>query len=670
MSTSAINKPQAVVKQYNGAPTIFVNNEPVPGVGFWRGVDHDERYLADFAKVGVKIVWFTVSMPQYWKAPGVYDYSELDAAWERMFTAMPTGWFIPRLMIYPPTWWTNANPGELRLTEEGKPYEGVPDEYLNGQLLPSPSSRKWRDDVCGFIRAYITHHENSPYAARIIGYHLSSEQSEEWFYWGGPSIDYHPAAQADFRHYLAGVYDDDAALQRAWHQPDASLANAQIPSYQQRRGPAAGDFFSPTSQQNVVDYYHYKHNLIVEMITEYAGLAKQLSGRRALVGIFYGYQLQPIPRGQLDSGHYALRKLLSSPDVDYLSSPTCYTGRELGTGYSYFMSPQYSLRLHDKLWIDENDIRTHVPAPGNQGFGKTATLPETIAMQRRELANALCNGAAFWWMDQGGGWYDDPALLAELGRLREIAVKAASCNRASAAEIAVVLDERSVMWRGSGKGLQSYQGIVDIGHIGAPVDFLLLEDLAEARPYRLYLMKYCYRINRRLLELVHRLKRNGSWIVWVDRPGWVDEDLQTIGPANMEAFTNLLLWPDENSIVEPDPELSERIGCPVRTFEEWTSVFSPDVPSDELLRRICHAASVHLYLETGDVVYADRSFIAVHTQTAGTKRLYLPSHSNLYDLVNNQQIVKGNNAVDLTMGARETALFFRGSAEEWQGIAH
>ena len=597
---SSGDRPQCEIRTYNGAPTIFVDGDPVPGVGFWRALEHNERFLADFTRIGVGIVWFSVDMDS-WKAPGVYDFGALDAAWERMLQVLPSGYFIPRIMLRPPAWWTTANPSELRLCEDGNPYQGTADEYLQGQVLPSPTSRIWRNDTLAFLNAFLQHHEDSHFARQIIGYHLSNEQSEEWFYWGGPHIDYHTANEAGFRRHLRGTYPDVDSLRRAWNKPDISLETVRLPSIHERRTPAAGDFFSPTTQQNVVDFYRYHHELMVEVIGEFAAEVKRITARRALVGVFYGYQLQDIPRGQLDSGHYALQKLLESPDVDYLSSPTCYNGRELGTGYSYFMAPAASVRLHGKLWIDENDIRTHVPAPHNEGFGKTTTLRNSISIQRRQLANALCNGAAFWWMDQGGGWYDDPALLAEFGRLNEIAVKAMRCNRSSAAEVAIVLDEGSVMWRGPHKGIQSHQGIPEIGHIGAPVDFILLEDLEQARPYRLYVFKYCYRINRSILEMINRVvKRDGCWAVWLDCPGWVNEDDRTIGAANVERLTGLEVVSSNGSVANADPELSDLLGCPVKQFGDWTSVYLQDLPSADQLRDLCRAAGVHLYLDTGD----------------------------------------------------------------------
>ncbi|NLV73988.1 MAG: hypothetical protein GXY52_04795 [Chloroflexi bacterium] len=648
-----MTKPFSEIKSYRGAPTIHVDGQPIAGSGFWRSLNADERYLADFHQLGVRLVWFSVGT-NYWLANGRYDFSSLDQAWERMLKAAPEAYFIPRLYLRPPDWWTNANPKELRMTENGEPYRGTPDEYLDGQVLPSSASTKWRDDTRAYIRAFIEHHEASPFAERIIGYHLSNEQSEEWFYWGGPDSDYNPQNVVRFRDYLETIYASDEALQEAWADPQVTLACTQLPRIADRRSPQEGEFFSPAAQQQVVDYYRYKHTNMVDIISDFTHLAKDLTDRRALVGVFYGYQLQSIPRGQLDSGHYALAKLLALDSVDYLSSPTCYAGRELGSGYSYFMSLQASVRLHGKLWIDENDIRTHVPAPSNEGFGKTLTLADTISMQRRELANALCNGAAYWWMDQGGGWYADPKLLQELGWLHNLMTKAMQGDRSSRAEVAVVIDEGSVMWRASRSRLQSHMGITEIGHLGAPVDFILLSDLEEARDYKLYYFKYCYRQNRALRAMIRRvLERSQGMAVWIDKPGWIDEDARTAGIDNAQQLTGLQIpGVREPGVREPG----------VR------SVWLQDLPDAAALRELCREAGVHIYVDSGDVVYADASFITVHSQEAGEKELTVLPGEQLTDVVRNCPLETADGVARLTMDASSTAIIYRGNRSAWNDL--
>ena len=649
-------KPRTEIRIHNNGPAIFVDGRQQVPLAFWRGPDHDYKFLEDFAKAGVRIVFFTVDL-KYWKGPGEYDFSGLDEIFSKTVKACPQVLMIPWMFLMPPRWWVDSNPSELRMREDLSAYQGSPDEYLRGQLLPSIASEKWRKDTLDFLDAYISHCEQGPFAEHIIGYHLSSEQSEEWFYWGGPEIDYNPANEASFRQWLGKKYGTDEALQDSWRNHAVFLNSAKIPSVKSRRSPAAGEFFSPETQKDVIDFYGYHHWKIVDTIRCFAALVKEKTGRRALVSVFYGYQLQSIPRGQLDSGHYALGELLRSKDIDMLSSPTCYTGRELGTGYSYFMSLAGSVKLHGKLWFDENDIRTHINVPGNDGYGKTKTLEETISMQWREFGNAVCNSVASWWMDQSGGWYNDPCLLEEIGRIFAAGRQALECDMSGSAEIAVVIDERSQHLRGPQAKFQSWHNIVDIGHIGAPVDFILLEDIPLARPYKVYFFKFCYRLNAGIMKMLERIvKTDDRWAVWLEQSCFFDEDARTVTHENAEAATGFSLTRALQAVNE-DADLSSRVGKPAKKLDKWTSVYLKDQPSADDLRTICREAGVHLYLETGDVVYANRSFLCVHANGGGEKKIKLPVKADVFDLISQKEIGKALQEFTVTMKPLSTVVF-------------
>ena len=59
----------------------------------------------------------------------------------------------------------------------------------------------------------------------------------------------------------------------------------------------------------------------------------QATAGRKLVMFFYGYVFEfgAIANGAGMSGHYALRQVLKSPDIDVLCSPISYFDRGLGT---------------------------------------------------------------------------------------------------------------------------------------------------------------------------------------------------------------------------------------------------------------------------------------------------------------------------------------------------
>ena len=117
-----------------------------------------------------------------------------------------------------------------------------------------------------------------------------------------------------------------------------------------------------------------------------------------------------------------------------------------------------------------------------------------------------------------------------------------------------------------------------------------------------------------------------------------------------------------------DAQRSSDLGVPVMSLGSWTSVYLPNLPDVDTLIRLCQAAGVHLYLETGDVVYADQSFLCLHAQTAGVKHIRLPQPGPLYDLDSGRELVMDGTVATLEMAAKQTTLLFRGSAEAWERL--
>ena len=123
---------------------------------------------------------------------------------------------------------------------------------------------------------------------------------------------------------------------------------------------------------------------------------------------------------RLDAGHLALERLLHCPDVDFLTAPSSYGFRPVGTGCSAFMSLTEAIKLHGKLWFNENDYRTHL-VPQKKGvfdYVDLKNLDESVAVQKRELAHTICLGTGMWWFDMGGGWYDTPEFMAGMWSAR------------------------------------------------------------------------------------------------------------------------------------------------------------------------------------------------------------------------------------------------------------
>ncbi len=71
---------------------------------------------------------------------------------------------------------------------------------------------------------------------------------------------------------------------------------------------------------------------------------------------------------------------------------------------------------------------------------------------------------------------------------------------------------------------------------------------------------------------------------------------------------------------------------------------------------------MHLYVDTGDVIYANRSLVAVVSSSLGVKRLCMPDGGHLTDALTGETIeLDAAHACELRMKRHETRLFWRES---------
>ena len=124
-----------------------------------------------------------------------------------------------------------------------------------------------------------------------------------------------------------------------------------------------GAFRDPVAERKVIDFDEFRNVDMADVVALLCQTVKQAAPRKLAVA-FYGYPFEVAP----GTGRYAVQRasragrLLKSPDVDVLCSPVSYLDRAAGGG-GYFMAPVDSVHLHGKLWLVEDDTRTHLSAP-------------------------------------------------------------------------------------------------------------------------------------------------------------------------------------------------------------------------------------------------------------------------------------------------------------------
>jgi hypothetical protein len=101
-----------------------------------------------------------------------------------------------------------------------------------------------------------------------------------------------------------------------------------------------------------------------------------------------------------------------------------------------------------------------------------------------------------------------------------------------------------------------------------------------------------------------------------------------------------------------------RPGLLVKEQDGWTSVYSsaPILPA-ALLRSIAQAAGCHMYTDAGDVVYADRNFLAIYSPNGGKRLVHLPHASRVLDLLEGRTLAEGASEFSIEMPANTARVF-------------
>jgi hypothetical protein len=718
----------AEIKPHNGAPTLFLNGRPTFAAISWVGAPETDRWaFAEQARrnadAGIHIYAFDVGKGREWAGPGTnpahpFDFSTVEARFGRVLEADPLALF--HLRVYLETghndWWEKAYPQECEVTSDGR---------LNGQSF---ASLVWRQQVKEFLRAYSGHVERIGLSHHILAYQVGTGHTGEWvkgessMYW--PCGDYSEPMRRHFRAWLRRKYRDDvSSLRTAWASPGASFESAEVPGAGAQLQAKKYSFRDPARERDVIDYYECLAELCADCLIDFCRTVKETTHGRKLVGAFYGYLLELAWNGGFfrerpdsdystyqRSGHLGLAKVLRSRHVDFLVSPYSYGFRGIG-GDGPSMLPAESVRLHGKLCLIEDDTRTHAD-PGDPNYGRAADLSESTAILRRNFAGVIARSQGIWWAAWKVDTLKEPAFLPLLKAFQKLGSFALALDRRPGSEIALLIDDESFFYQSSRNSLDLplifQQRLWGMPRLGAPFDVYLLQDVLEGRlpPYKLFIFLNVFRLDeKRRSTLKREVRRDQRTALWIYAPGLIKEDLSLDHMKELTGFrfglgeqpwgplvqvTDFghpitreldqdLFW-GTNSKLAPlfyvdDPAARVlgqvvysqgncRPGFAVKTFPEWTSVYSaaPNLPAS-VLRGIARYAGVHIYSPAGDVLHASRQILGVHTVAGGRRVFTLPRPVEVvYDLFESRVLARETNQFEADLAQASTSLFYTGDA--------
>lgn len=708
---------RAAIDPGGGRARLLINGRPVVPMVFFFNTRQGPDYVVRFqdpqvrfsSAAGVHIYSFLMPGAVYDQGWGQVDYSATERILEDFIRADPQALFILRYPAGPTPSWR-----EWRDIPEHQLWRYADGSYGAGGMLPSLASECYRDLSDKGTTDMIRHFEGGRYGPRILAYHI-----------GGPNIEMFPdeyrekgpdvsAANTDrFRKWLAARYRDDAALQRSWGDSRASLAAAAVPSGDPGRFPmrssTTGDpievFYRLPEEQCWVDYSRYVSELTADRVIRWAELVKRETAGRKLSVFFYGYVSELI--GSFN-GHGAVQRVLEHPAVDVLVSPVPYQHRLSGQSGG-FMSPVDSVIAHGKLWLNEDDLRTHlvrkedIPAWLTDGtFGRPARdMHETLNLLDRNFAHLLVHRAGGWWMDlAGAGAFNAPepwAMLRE--RMQWYSERVLDRPGAFHPDVAVLFDPES-KYHVKSDWDAFYWNLMDLrdscARSGVSVGWFTVGDFLRdtVPPCKAYFFANAFHLDAADVAAIRaRLDREGATAIWCYAAGYFGPDGADL--AQTETLTGMHLridvgeqgsvgagalagitWGPQGRgknggmpvsprfVVEaPAAETLGRykadglVSAARSTAGGHPAVYLADMGvSSALLGELFGAAGAHRWLRGGELVLTDGRFLAVHSRDAGIRRIELPSGIAAQPL--NGRIVRDDgSAIEVDFAAGETRWF-------------
>lgn len=644
-----------------GDPYVFLGG---PSNGF-------ESQIAMAGKAGARFVSFPVTMP--WPRPGeTPDWSVPEAECRAVLAANPDALLIPRIGVNAPQWWREAFPDDDMVWDHG-PQFGYP-------VVASP---RYRRDAAERLTALVTHLEEQ-FGPNMAGYHPCGQNTAEWFYqetWGPALNGYSRGDLLAWREWLRKRYQRDDTLRQAWSDDNVSLNTVTVPSPESRRAAPAGVLRDPVRERPVIDFTEFQQEAMADCVCELARAVRQATHGRKLVVFFYGYVFEfgAVANGPGTSGHYTLRRVLDSPDIDVLCSPISYFDRGLGQS-APSMTAAESVTLAGKLWLVEDDTRTYLTAP-ESGFDRIDTLAETQAALIRNTSQCALRNFATWWMDLGAaGWFNEPRLWQELERLGALDAPMLATPLPFRPEVAAVIDEQAMIRVAAGGTAVTLPGVYQVrrplGRMGTPYGQYLQDDVIAGKvSAAMYVLLTPWYLDQPQRARLRAATRDGVR-VWCYAPGYLEPSGTSLDA--MRELTGFQLSPvtPRTALAQPtaagkqlglaqplgvetqitplfavtdatDEEILARYedgsaAVALRMLPDGPSLFvGPPGLSSELLRIAARQGGVHLYAQQDCNVYASGPYLVLHAAHDGTLDIDTGGHGPVLDLLTGQTIGPG-----------------------------
>lgn len=623
-------------------PPVYKENGEL--VVFAEDYENQARYQQSFTKAGVTI--HTCILNSGWVGVNKYDYSLCDKILDAVFKDGGAKYFIPRVKLNVPVDWCRENPEDVcvyyagpREKEEIRALVDTPAHdwlgyasergYYNaygwqdtrpnvgGKIArQSFSSDKWLCDASEALVKLMEHIDKGPYGDKIVGYHIAFGVSGETCMWGRfsgekPFADYGIVNQKKFYEWGLNKYGSAEALEKAWGKIEGDVVPP--PADREKEVKTLEDvFLCDADDMRALDYDRFIGEMNVNAISHFAKVIKEEDPDK-ITGAFYGYILGV--NNSNYTGWLEWQKLLASPYVDFMAAPKSYFRTHPGEPGGE-MAPTFSIN-GSKMWMDECDSRTHLASEKEK---RAENLEESNDMLLREYCKNLSHNSGMWFMDLGGGWYDDEGIMEQIGKIMAENELLRDKRYKSVSEVLMVVDEESMYYTNPTQQNASFINVIrDMYLCGLPSDTVFARDLLtmDLSQYKLVIFLNAYAVTEEYVKSVRNRISPDCLILWNGCAGYAGK---TKSLESTKKITGFDLLETENShnlefAVSGDnikPLLTDENGNVRAAYiPDGDAIITKSTDMVKTLREIARLAGCHFYAPAECTVYADNRIVSV-----------------------------------------------------------
>lgn len=671
----------------NGVPRLMMDGKPQSNYIFSAAriskgnkleTDSVTSEIRMARKTGVKI--YSISFEPFYNGPD--DKAAIDFAeniCKHVFENDPDAYLMPRVTV------EKSVLAEKNMRLKNLSYDGSRDQ-------PSLSAPEFREEARRALRDFIRYMEKH-HGDRMMGYHPAFGNHGEFQYCNfarrGNYIGYDDATRTAFRKFLKEKYGTNEKLAAAWHKRTVTFENAMVPPPTIRFGSPDEAFHDPVKEQASIDFNEFLNNSMADFALELANVVREECGKKRIVGLFYGYSFECMPQGNgpSQSGHFALARVLHSPNVDMLCGPYSYSNQARVLGAPQFThTVGESITAAGKLWVNEDDTATHISfarrewEDGSHRMTFDRDINETKQLIRRNFVFNMARNYGIWWYDHHShGMWNDQELWNEKARADRIEKAIMKDPAPYTQEIVLSFDEKNAKYIvTSERPRHTLEGGISVlrdrvSRSGCVSGIWFLDDIVrgKAADAKLDIHGNAIALNKAERQAL-RARADKIPTIWMWAPGYIDvekNEMSTKTIKELTGFTVRKVTPDTwccvatpdglhvnmpdtfgwgktvNPVFSPVPEPGDVVlaywrdlwGVPSIVFRPAKngkpfSVFcgAVDLPSS-VIRAYARKAGAHIYSSRNAGIHKGKDFTAITASEEGLYDLNVDGKEEWFD---------------------------------------